>query len=64
LIYSAAFDGMPEVVREQVYRRLYEVLTGLEKSKTFAGISPGDRQAVLEIVRATKPSLPKYWQAP
>ena len=62
LIYSAAFDGMPEVVREQVYRRLYEVLTGQDKGKTFAGISPGDRQAVLEIVRATKPNLPKYWQ--
>jgi hypothetical protein len=63
LIYSAAFDGMPEVVREQVYRRLYEVLTGQDKSQTFAGISPGDRQAVLEIVRATKPNLPKYWLA-
>src|SRR3984957_17900896 len=63
LIYSAAFDGMPEVGREQVYRRLYEVLTGQDKSKTFAGISPDDRQAVLEIVRATKPNLPKYWLA-
>jgi hypothetical protein len=64
LIYSAEFDGMPEVVREQVYRRLYEVLTGQDKIKAFAGISPDDRRAVLEIVRATKPSLPKYWQAP
>jgi hypothetical protein len=64
LIYSAAFDGMPEVVREQVYSRLYEVLTGQDKSKAFAGISPVDRQAVLEIVRATEPNLPKYWQAP
>jgi len=61
LIYSAAFDGMPEVVRERVYRRLYDVLTGQDKTKTFAGISPGDRQAVLEIVRATKQNLPKYW---
>jgi len=46
-----------------VYRRLYEVLTGQDKSQTFAGISAGDRQAVLEIVRATKPNLPKYWLA-
>jgi hypothetical protein len=61
LIYSAAFDGMPEVVRERVYRRLYEILTGQDKSKTFAGIPAGDRQAVLEIVRATKSNLPKYW---
>jgi hypothetical protein len=61
LIYSPGFDGMPDVVRERVYRRLYDILTGQDKSKTFAGISPTDRQAVLEIVRATKPNLPKYW---
>ncbi|HTC87225.1 MAG TPA: hypothetical protein VK686_02935, partial [Bryobacteraceae bacterium] len=63
LIYSAAFDGLPDVVRERVYQRLYEVLTGKDTSKTFAGISAADRQAVLEIVRATKPNLPKYWIA-
>ncbi len=61
LIYSAAFDGMPDVVRDRVYQRLFEVLTGKDTSKTFAGISAADRQAVLEIVRATKPGLPKYW---
>ncbi len=61
MIYSAAFDGMPEVVRERVYQRLYDVLTGKDKSQTFAGISLADRQAVLEIVRATKPKLPAYW---
>lgn len=64
MIYSAAFDGMPEVVRERVYQRLYEILTGQDKSKTFAGISAADRQAVLEIVQATKPHLPDYWTRP
>jgi hypothetical protein len=61
LIYSPAFDGMPDVVQERIYRRLYDILTGQDKSKTFAGISPSDRQAVLGILRATKPNLPKYW---
>jgi hypothetical protein len=61
MIYTAAFDGMPDVVRERVYRRLYDVLTGQDKSKTFAAIAPADREAVLEIVRATKTNLPKYW---
>src|ERR1700728_3489054 len=64
MIYSAAFDGMPDVVRERVYQRLYDVLTGKDKSQTFAGLSPADRQAVLDIVRATKPKLPKYWTSP
>jgi hypothetical protein len=63
MIYSAAFDGMPDIVRERVYQRLYDVLTGQDKSQGFAGISASDRQAVLEIVRATKPKLPAYWAA-
>jgi hypothetical protein len=64
MLYSAAFEGMPDLVRERVYQRLYDVLTGKDKSQTFAGISPSDRQAILEIVRATKPKLPSYWSAP
>jgi hypothetical protein len=61
MIYSLAFDGMPEVVRDRVYQRLYDVVTGKDQSKTFAVISPDDRAAVLEIVRRTKPQLPEYW---
>jgi hypothetical protein len=61
MIYSAAFQGMPDVVRDRVYQRIYDVVTGKDKSQTFAGISAGDRQAVLEIVRATVPKLPSYW---
>src|SRR5580658_5524388 len=64
MIYSAAFDGMPEIVRERVYQRLYDILTSNDKSKTFAAISAADRQGVLDIVRATKPNLPKYWLSP
>jgi hypothetical protein len=61
MVYSTAFDGMPEIVRERVYQRFYDVLSGKEKSQTFAGISPAERQATLEIVRETKPKLPPYW---
>jgi hypothetical protein len=61
MIYSAAFDGMPDVVRDRVYRRIYEILTGQDKGQIFASISPSDRQAILAIVRATKPNLPEYW---
>jgi hypothetical protein len=62
MIYSAAFDGMPDRVRDRVYHRLYEVLTGKDTSKTFAGLSPESRGAILEIVRATKSSLPPDWR--
>ncbi len=42
MIYSETFDAMPDVVRERVYRRLYDVLTGKDTSKTFARLSEGD----------------------
>jgi hypothetical protein len=62
MIYSAAFDGMPEKVRDRVSLRLYEILTGKDTSKTFAGLAPETRGAILDIVRATKPNLPASWR--
>lgn len=66
MIYSAAFDGMPGLVRERIYRRLYDILTGKDPGKSVGGLSlknlsPEDRRTILEIVRATKPNLPPYW---
>lgn len=63
LIYSRAFDGLPEEAREQVYLRLWEVLTGKDQSRPFDHLSAADRQAMLEIVRDTRPGLPAYWMA-
>ena len=62
MIYSAAFDGMPDMVRERVDQRLYDVLTGKDRSDAFAGLSAETRRAILEIVRETKPTLPAYWK--
>jgi len=66
MIYSAAFDGMPQLVRERVYQRLYDILTGKDRSKSVGGLSlenlsSEDRRAILEIVRDTKSNLPAYW---
>ena len=61
MIYSAAFDNLPDLARERIYRRLYEVLTGQDQSKTYAHLSEGDRRAVLEILRQTKTGLPASW---
>jgi hypothetical protein len=62
IVYSEAFDGMEETARQRVYQRLYDVLTGRDKTQPFAAISPSDRRAALEILRDTKPNLPGYWQ--
>lgn len=61
LIYSDAFDGLPSEVRDLVYRRLWEVLSGEDQSEGFAGLTEADRRAVLEILRETKEALPQYW---
>ncbi len=62
MLYSAAFDALPDAVREKVYRRIYDVLTGHDPDKKFARLSADDRQAILAIMRETKPGLPGYWR--
>ncbi|HEY1240909.1 MAG TPA: hypothetical protein VGF16_10145 [Bryobacteraceae bacterium] len=61
MIYSAAFDSLPEVARSRVYQRLYDILAEKDHSKTFESLAAADRRAILEIVRDTKPGLPAYW---
>jgi len=61
MIYSAAFDALPDPVRERVYRRLYGILNGEDPSAKFAGLSAEDRRGILEILGETKANLPKWW---
>jgi hypothetical protein len=63
LIYSDAFDTLPEPAKGYVYHRLLEILSGQDQSPDFARIGAEDRRAVLEILLATKPGLPGEWQA-
>ena len=62
VVYSKHFDGLPPEAKAQVYRRLWEVLTGNDRTKPFAHLAPADRLAAHEILRATKPGLPAYWK--
>lgn len=57
VVYSEAFDGLPAEAMQYVSRRLSEVLTGQDASKTFQHLSPEDRRAILEILKETKPGL-------
>ena len=61
LIYSEAFDAIPEPAKEYIYRRLFEILSGREQSPEFASLSSQDRRAILEILVATKPGVPEKW---
>jgi len=62
VIYSPSFDALPDTVRDAIYSRLYEILTGKDQNPDYATLSAADRRAVLEILRDTKPNLPEYWR--
>ena len=59
LVYSESFDAIPDVAKQEVYRRLRTVLSGDDTSAAFATLQAADRTAILEILEATKPDFVK-----
>lgn len=57
MIYSDAFDGLPDSVRGLVLVKLKAILTGQEDSNDFRHLSPVDRKNILEILNETKPDF-------
>jgi hypothetical protein len=62
MIYSATFETIPDAVKSQLYKRLYDILTNRDTSSAFSRVSTVDRKAIFEILRATKLNLPDYWR--
>jgi hypothetical protein len=54
LIYSQAFDTLPELTKKYIYGRLREVLGGQDRNEEFAHLSDADRKAIREILEETK----------
>jgi hypothetical protein len=57
VVYSEGFDALPDSCRLYIYRRLRDILTGRDRSATFAHLSDADRSATLEIFTETKPDF-------
>ena len=62
LIYAPMFDDLPAPAREAIYKRMWEILSGRDKSEKYARLSDADRAAVVEILRDTKKGLPVYFR--
>jgi hypothetical protein len=62
MIYSDAFDGLPDEAKSAIYQRMWKILSGQEKDKKYAKLSLNDRRNIVEILRATKRRLPRYFQ--
>jgi hypothetical protein len=61
MIYSDLFDAIPPAVRDRVYARLHDVLTGKDASPVYGSLQPAERKVLLQIVRDTKSNLPAEW---
>lgn len=60
LIYSDAFQNLPGIAKETVYRRLQQVLTGEDQGKDFAALSTADRKAIHEVLLDTCPDFASW----
>jgi|SRR5688572_2042317 len=62
MIYSAQFEKLPAEAKTAVYERLWAILSGNDKAVRYRHLSPTDRSAILEILRDTKPDLPRSFR--
>ena len=58
LIYSSAFEALPPVAKNAVYRRVSEVLNANPDQDGFSRLSLADRTAIAEILADTLPDFP------
>jgi hypothetical protein len=49
-------------VKNDIFRRLWEILNGRGTEKDAPQLAAEDREAILEILADTKPGLPDYWK--
>jgi hypothetical protein len=62
MIYSDLFEALPRSAKAAVYQQMWHILSGQQKGARYARLSAEDRQAIIEILRDTKPDLPDYFQ--
>lgn len=60
VIYTSAFEGLPRSAREYLYERLREVLAAGGNDAVFTRLSAQERQALFDILRATKPEFAEW----
>ena len=59
MVYAEAFDALPPIVKQTVYRRMIDTLSTQDPHARSSRPSADDRRVVLEILRATKADFPR-----
>ena len=62
MIYTEMFDALPPMAQNAIYDRLWRILAADVEDEIYSRLSLADRQAIVEILRDTKPDLPEYFQ--
>ena len=55
--YSQAFEILPDMLKRAVYGKLFEVLEADEPPAKFAHLPAAEREAIRDILLATKPDI-------
>ncbi|HIG29508.1 MAG TPA: hypothetical protein EYQ50_17615 [Verrucomicrobiales bacterium] len=63
LVYSDSFRKLPGEIKDFVYFRLWEILSGKDTSEPYREISKYIKRAILEILEDTVKNLPEYWNS-
>jgi hypothetical protein len=58
MVYADAFEGLTPAVKNPVYRRMFDILSGKDAHARYTHLSADDRRAILDILRDTKPDFP------
>jgi len=61
LIYSEAFDALPEPSKGYIWHRLLQILSGEDEDPDFESLSAQSRRSILEILLETRTGLPQEW---
>jgi hypothetical protein len=62
MIFSDAFDGLPDRARAAIYDRMWVILSGQDRDPRYARLSADDRRDIIQILRETKKGLPAVFQ--
>lgn len=61
MIYSEAFEGAPQSMKDRIYARLWTILSPDEPVDGYDYFDDGERARILSILSATKSDLPAEW---
>ena len=57
VIYSDAFNALPDLLKTHTYQRIFQLLTTQELQAEYSHLSSEDRRSILEILQDTKPDF-------